>query len=75
MVNGFGQPFVGSYRMTDEMTYRDFTVTGRVYSGNNNHAEWVLYWAIRNSEHDENIIIHSVEINQPKKKRREKQNA
>lgn len=61
--------------MPDEMGYRDFTVTGRVYSGNNNHAEHIVYWAIRNSEHDSDVIIHSVQINQPKRKRREKQNA
>ena len=45
-----------------EMTYRDFTITGRVYSGNESHAEHLVYWAIRNSETEEDVIIHSVTI-------------
>lgn len=60
--------------MDDSMAYRDFTVTGRVYSGTNHHAEHIIYWALRNSEHDGDVIIHSVQIKQPKKQRREKQN-
>lgn len=44
------------------MTYRDFTITGRVYSGNESHAKHLVYWAIRNSETEEDVIIHSVTI-------------
>jgi hypothetical protein len=45
-----------------ERHYREFTITGKVYSGNESHAEWLLYWAIRNSEADSEILIDKITI-------------
>jgi urease accessory protein UreH len=45
-----------------EMQYRDFTVTGRVYSGNKSHAKHSVYWAIRNSEQGNEILIDNIKI-------------
>jgi len=42
--------------------YRSFTITGKVLSGNNSHAHHSLFWAIRNSEWDSEIMIDSIEV-------------
>jgi hypothetical protein len=49
--------------MTDnEMTFREFTIRGTVYSGNASHAEHTVYWAIRNSDSDSAIMIEEITI-------------
>jgi len=45
-----------------DMKYREFTITGRVYSGSDDHAKHLAFWAIRNSEHDSEILIDTLEI-------------
>ena len=45
-----------------EMKFREFVIRGKVYSGNESHAEHSVYWAIRNSEADSDILISDIEI-------------
>lgn len=44
------------------LTYRTFTITGKVLSGSDSHAEHSVYWAIRNSEYDPDILITQITI-------------
>lgn len=50
--------------MEDEMKYREFTVRGRVYSGNRSHATHTIYWALaeqrRRSGYD--VLIDDIVI-------------
>jgi hypothetical protein len=45
-----------------EMKFREFVIRGKVYSGNDSHARHSVYWAIRNSEADSDILISDIEI-------------
>ncbi len=42
--------------------YRKFVITGKVLSGNNSHAHHSLFWAIRNSEWDSEIVIDGITV-------------
>jgi hypothetical protein len=44
--------------------FRHFTVTGKVYSGNASHAKHSIYWALRNSQYDDELLIDTVEISE-----------
>lgn len=46
----------------NEMAYREFTVRGRVYSGNESHAKHGVYWAIANSDEAERFLIDEVTV-------------
>lgn len=45
-----------------EMKFRAFTITGAVYSGNEDHAKHTLFWAIRNSAADTEILLKEINI-------------
>jgi len=47
-----------------EMAFRDFVVTGRVYSGNESHASHTIFWALTNSDHNDEILIQNIKINE-----------
>jgi len=44
----------------DEMKFREFVIHGRVYSPNQSVASHRVYWALANSEHQEDILIDEV---------------
>jgi hypothetical protein len=44
------------------MAYREFTVTGKIYSPNESVAKHRVYWAIANSEHQDEFLIDEVTI-------------
>jgi hypothetical protein len=48
--------------MEEEMKFREFIVRGRVYSPNESVANHRVYWAIRNSEHEDVILIDEVNV-------------
>jgi len=52
----------------NEMTFREFTIRGTVYSGNSSHAEHTVYWAIRNSASDGSILIDEIIIEDEEEK-------
>lgn len=45
--------------MTDDepMKYRRFSVSGKIYSPNESVARHHIFWALRNSEYDDQILI------------------
>ena len=45
-----------------EMKYREFTVTGKIYSPNESVAKHRVYWAIRNSENEGEFLIGNITI-------------
>lgn len=44
------------------MKFRDFVIRGRVYGPNTSVAKHNVFWAIRNSEYDEIILIDELEV-------------
>jgi len=44
------------------MAYRTVDMRARVYSGSDDHAKHTLYWAVRNSESDGDIIIAEIKV-------------
>lgn len=44
------------------MQYREFTVTGRVYSGSADHAKHRVFWAISDSEYEDEFLIDKIVI-------------
>lgn len=42
--------------------FRTFTISGKVYSGNESHARHTVYWALRNSEADSEILIEELAV-------------
>jgi hypothetical protein len=46
--------------MEEEMKFREFVVRGRVYSPNQSVANHRVYWAIANSEHQDDFLIDEV---------------
>lgn len=46
----------------EPMKYRDFTITGRIYGPNESVAKHNVYWALRNSEYDDQILINEISI-------------
>lgn len=51
----------GEYEAED-WKYREFTITGKIYSGNDSHAHHQLFWALRNSESDSAILINDITV-------------
>ena len=49
---------------TSGMEYREFVITGKVWSGSNEQAKHSLFWSIRNSEWDSEIEIEQIKINE-----------
>ena len=45
-----------------DMKNHEFVLRGKVFAGNESHAEHSLFWAIRNSEWDAEIIIDEIKI-------------
>jgi len=45
-----------------DMRYREFTLRGRVYSGNESHARHSVYWSIGASPYDSDILIDEIQI-------------
>ena len=45
-----------------DMENRKFVITGKVFSGSDEHAHHSLFWAIRNSEWDGEIAIEEIKI-------------
>lgn len=48
------------------MRFYTFTVQGKVYAGNEAHAKHSVYWALRNSEYDDELLEINVEIEETK---------
>ena len=46
----------------EEWRYREFTVTGKIYSPKRSIAEYRMFWALRNSEWDDSILIDNIKI-------------
>jgi hypothetical protein len=46
----------------DNWAHREFTVTGRIYSPNESVAKHRVYWAIANSEYQEDFLIDEITI-------------
>lgn len=46
----------------EEWRYREFTVTGKIYSPKQSIAEYRMFWALRNSEWDDSILIDDIEV-------------
>jgi hypothetical protein len=46
----------------DTMAYREFTITGKIYSPNESVAKHRVYWAIANSEHQDEFLIEDITI-------------
>lgn len=46
----------------EEWRYREFTVTGKIYSPKRSIAEYRVYWALRNSEFDDAILIDDIAV-------------
>lgn len=46
----------------EEWGFREFTVTGKIYSPKPSVAEHRVYWALRNSEYDDVILIDNIKI-------------
>jgi len=46
----------------EEWRYREFTVTGKIYSPKQSIAEYRMFWALRNSEWDDSILIDNIKI-------------
>lgn len=44
------------------MKYRNFTITGKIYGPNESVAKHNIFWALRNSEYDSEILIDSVDV-------------
>lgn len=44
------------------MKFREFTVTGKIYSPNPSVAKHRVYWAIRNSENEGEFLIGDITI-------------
>jgi hypothetical protein len=44
------------------MAYREFTVKGRIYSPNESVAKHRVYWAIQNSEYQDEFLIDDITI-------------
>ena len=45
-----------------EMSYREFIIRGKVYSPNASVAKHRVYWAISDSQYEDEIIISDVEV-------------
>ena len=46
----------------DTMAYREFTVKGKIYSPNESVAKHRVYWAIANSENQDEFLIGDIII-------------
>jgi hypothetical protein len=42
--------------MENTLELYDYEIKGRIQAGSVDHANWILFWAIRNSEHDEMVL-------------------
>ena len=45
-----------------EMSYREFIIRGKVYSPNASVAKHRVYWAMSDSQYEDEIIISDVEV-------------
>jgi len=48
--------------METHYEWYEFTMTGKVQAGSLDHARHSVYWAIRNSEADDLILIKEMEV-------------
>lgn len=48
--------------MENTFEWYEFTMTGKVQAGSLDHARHSIYWAIRNSEVDDLILIKEMEV-------------
>jgi hypothetical protein len=46
----------------ERWAYRQFTVTGKIYSPKKSIAQYRVFWALRNSNFDDAILIDNIEI-------------
>lgn len=46
----------------EPMQYREFTITGRIYGPNKSVSTHNVYWALRNSEYDDQILIDTISV-------------
>lgn len=46
--------------MEEEMKFREFVIHGRIYSPKQSVANHRVYWALANSEHQDDILIDEV---------------
>jgi hypothetical protein len=52
------------YTEEDNMTYREFIIRGKVYGPNASVSKHRVYWAISDSEYQDEIIISEVEVSE-----------
>lgn len=48
--------------MQEDNKYREFVIKGRVYSPNDSVAKHRVYWAINDSEYQDEILIDEVNV-------------